>query len=521
MATEEKSTSEIIQKETEMDQVPIDRTPTSIIHGHNSKIRCFFVDDEFIYSGSFGKQIMKYRVSDSIKVWTKETPSYIFYLKTHLGDLYSSGSDIRCFNAQNGELIWSFKGDWDGYIFTFVIHNNKFYTGGKDTYIREYNFKKDGLSYISKQKNAGRVWSLEIFNDMLYSGFSDGNVKEWNLNSGLRLNRTIKCHSLGVWCIEMYEGKMITCSKDCSIKKWDINAGKELEKWEGHKQPIISSHIYNNILFTGGDGGTGFAWDLKTGKCLHKFEAEVKIWAVGATKQRLYLGTTTKKIFEYDISNLFRQKSLIKDLDQLYLRHENCDLEIATLGGKIPIHTQFVNFRLRIKDIQAYNGFFRYKKHEDVDNFFEWVYTGVSFHLRTIQEMIREMGQNQFDSINGIENLKHDLEALYHNEDSKDFTIISESKPIKVHKIILMARSDLYRGMFLSVNDDSNKVNDYSGKQFKTVNALVRYLYFDKLDNDLDNSVINELLDAESYYQLSENSNLSTEIQRLKSGKRY
>ncbi|KAJ5073103.1 hypothetical protein M0811_09058 [Anaeramoeba ignava] len=52
---------------------------------------------------------------------------------------------------------------------------------------------------------------------------------------------------------------------------------------------------------------------------------------------------------------------------------------------------------------------------------------------------------------------------IYLNENEKDFIIERKEKQYKFPKLILIMRSELYRGMFLSVtNDTSNKVTDYS-----------------------------------------------------------
>ncbi|KAJ5067015.1 speckle-type poz protein [Anaeramoeba ignava] len=91
----------------------------------------------------------------------------------------------------------------------------------------------------------------------------------------------------------------------------------------------------------------------------------------------------------------------------------------------------------------------------------------------------------------------------------KIFTIIKEEKEkeIKVHKLILIIRSELYKGMFqLNVQDSSNQVHDYSKKSFKTIQELIYFLYHDKFENEIPKETQEEFSDLKDYYQLNQNS---------------
>ncbi|KAJ5073079.1 phytochrome-interacting ankyrin-repeat protein [Anaeramoeba ignava] len=101
-----------------------------------------------------------------------------------------------------------------------------------------------------------------------------------------------------------------------------------------------------------------------------------------------------------------------------------------------------------------------------------------------------------------------DFTKFYHQNETKDFTIIVDEKEIKVHKLILMIRSELFKGMFqLNISDKSNKVHDYSKKSFETINQLIYFLYHDEFEETkLNNQIIEELYDVKDYYQLNPNS---------------
>ncbi|KAJ5078379.1 speckle-type poz protein [Anaeramoeba ignava] len=95
---------------------------------------------------------------------------------------------------------------------------------------------------------------------------------------------------------------------------------------------------------------------------------------------------------------------------------------------------------------------------------------------KTIEEFFKEIGfdLNWIQSKKGRKGILKDLSKLYQQESTKDFTIIcEEEKEIKVHKLILILRSELFKGMFqLNVQDSSNRVHDYSGKSFETIQTI-------------------------------------------------
>ncbi|KAJ5079595.1 cyclin-dependent kinase inhibitor 2c [Anaeramoeba ignava] len=111
----------------------------------------------------------------------------------------------------------------------------------------------------------------------------------------------------------------------------------------------------------------------------------------------------------------------------------------------------------------------------------------------------------------GIKGILKDFEQFYQQNETKDFTIIVEEKEIKVHKLILQIRSELFKGMFLSVNDSSNQVHEYSGKSFETIQQLIYFLYNDKIDETkLNKENIEEFTDLKDFYQLNQKSILGS-----------
>ncbi|KAJ5071698.1 ankyrin repeat ph and sec7 domain containing protein secg-related [Anaeramoeba ignava] len=126
-----------------------------------------------------------------------------------------------------------------------------------------------------------------------------------------------------------------------------------------------------------------------------------------------------------------------------------------------------------------------------------------------IGKLFQEIGLESkwIENKKGRRGIIKDLSKLYEENETKDFTIISKEKEIKVHKLILILRSELYKGMFLNVEDTSNQVHDYSGKSFETIQQLIYFLYHDEFPKNIEKKEIEEeYLDIKEYYQLNLNS---------------
>ncbi|KAJ5071078.1 speckle-type poz protein [Anaeramoeba ignava] len=153
----------------------------------------------------------------------------------------------------------------------------------------------------------------------------------------------------------------------------------------------------------------------------------------------------------------------------------------------------------------------RSKKSREIQLILKFLYTGIfDVEEETKQSLVgymHEMGLDDswIESKQGRKSILQDLQFLYSNY-KPDFYIKKEDKKYGVHKLILIARSDLFRGMFLSVQDSSNEVNDYSGKSNTSFQQFIHFLYFDEIQPDLPQEIVEEMFDIPEYFQLNENS---------------
>ncbi|KAJ5071733.1 cyclin-dependent kinase inhibitor 2c [Anaeramoeba ignava] len=142
------------------------------------------------------------------------------------------------------------------------------------------------------------------------------------------------------------------------------------------------------------------------------------------------------------------------------------------------------------------------------------------------EEFFKEIGfdSNWIKSKSKRKGIIKDLSKLYkENNSKKDFTIICEEKEIKVHKLILFLRSELFKGMFqLNIQDKSNQVHDYSRKSFETINQFIYFLYHDKIEeNKFNSKITEEFEDIKDYFQLNQNSIIDLFLNDLISSNKF
>ncbi|KAJ5075917.1 btb and math domain containing [Anaeramoeba ignava] len=195
------------------------------------------------------------------------------------------------------------------------------------------------------------------------------------------------------------------------------------------------------------------------------------------------------------------------------------------------LYTGFIDFD---KFIEKFNQKFNQNETNDSNSNYQFLFSN---QIEKIQKEEQELILNQIENQNekfekgliydlfeqtgfdlkwikekeGIKGILKDFEKFYQQNETKDFTIIVEEKEIKVHKLILQIRSELFKGMFLSVNDLSNQVHDYSEKSFETIQQLIYFLYNDKIDETkITKENIEEFTDLKDFYQLNQKSILGS-----------
>ncbi|KAJ5076947.1 molting protein mlt-4 [Anaeramoeba ignava] len=224
---------------------------------------------------------------------------------------------------------------------------------------------------------------------------------------------------------------------------------------------------------------------------------------------------------------------IYEDMNQLLERKEFTDFDIFCGNNQvIPLHYQILSLRLSEENEPIEKITFRLNKlkqemeHISLEKaliFFKFIYSGFidhsqKLHLELIESICQKIAFPNWISKKGRKGLLIDLNRLFQQEETKDFAIISEDEKTKilVHKIILIARSELFRALFLTVKDDSNQVKDYCNRSSESLYHLFKFFYLDHIDENISLDIIQNLEDAQEFYQLNENSSLNFQLKEIK-----
>ncbi|KAJ5079156.1 claret isoform a [Anaeramoeba ignava] len=203
--------------------------------------------------------------------------------------------------------------------------------------------------------------------------------------------------------------------------------------------------------------------------------------------------------------------NLEEDLIKLFQRKEFCDISFKTKNGEIiEAHKLILKYRLNQNQnenqIEKLQEIISKKSIKESNQIFEMIYSNNSKINPKLYSEIKEI-------INSNEKIEETMKRIYlnenenENENEKDFIIERKEKQYKFPKLILIMRSELYRGMFLSVtNDTSNKVTDYSELSNKSFQIFEYWIYSNQIKDEIQitQEIINEIQIGIDYFQLNQ-----------------
>ncbi|KAJ5067769.1 claret isoform a [Anaeramoeba ignava] len=194
--------------------------------------------------------------------------------------------------------------------------------------------------------------------------------------------------------------------------------------------------------------------------------------------------------------------NLEEDLIKLFRRKEFCDISFKTENEeRIEAHKLILKYRLNQNENQIENlqEIISNKSIKESNQIFEMIYSNRIINQKLYSE-IKEI-------INSNEKIEETIKRIYLNENENDFIIERKEKQYKFPKLILIMRSELYRGMFLSVTEDkSNKVTDYSELSNKSFQIFEYWIYSNQIKEEIQitQEIINEIVRAIDYFQLNQ-----------------
>ncbi|KAJ5076105.1 hypothetical protein M0811_06967 [Anaeramoeba ignava] len=198
--------------------------------------------------------------------------------------------------------------------------------------------------------------------------------------------------------------------------------------------------------------------------------------------------------------------NLEEDLIKLFRRKEFCDISFKTKNGEIiEAHKLILKYRLKDEnEIEKLEEIISNKSIKESNQIFEMIYSNNSKINPILYSEIKEI-------INSNEKIEETMKRFYlnenENENEKDFIIERKEKQYKFPKLILIMRSELYRGMFLSVTEDtSNKVTDYSELSNKSFQIFEYWIYSNQIKDEIQitQEIIDEIKTGIDYFQLNQ-----------------
>ncbi|KAJ5069079.1 btk-binding protein-related [Anaeramoeba ignava] len=196
--------------------------------------------------------------------------------------------------------------------------------------------------------------------------------------------------------------------------------------------------------------------------------------------------------------------NLEEDLIKLFRRKEFCNISFKTENGEIiEAHKLILKYRLNQNEnqIEKLQEIISKKSIKESNQIFEMIYSNRIINPILYSE-IKEI-------INSNEKIEETMKRIYlnENENENDFIIERKEKQYKFPKLILIMRSELYRGMFLSVTEDtSNKVTDYSELSNKSFQIFEYWIYSNQIKDEIQitQEMIDEIQIGIDYFQLNQ-----------------
>ncbi|KAJ5076258.1 protein aardvark [Anaeramoeba ignava] len=195
--------------------------------------------------------------------------------------------------------------------------------------------------------------------------------------------------------------------------------------------------------------------------------------------------------------------SFTDDFLQLFKRKEFCDDIFTTKNGEIiSAHKLILEFRIG-SQIEEFRETITEKTIEEANQIFEIVYGNTKIESEELKNQIIE-GFNIYIP------MTESISEIYFEEKSKDLIILGKEKNITFDKLILIARSKLFRDKFLLMNEKEFK--EY--KEFKeniqisdkTIEIMKYWIYTNQIEEgtEINREVLQELNEANSYFQLNQ-----------------
>lgn len=251
-----------------------------VISGHMGWVRsvAFEPGNEWFCTGSADR---------TIKIWEVATGKLKLTLTGHIEQIrglavsprhpymFSAGDDkqVKCWDLEYNKVIRSYHGHLSG-VYCLSLHPtlDVLMTGGRDSVCRVWDMRtKAQIFALSGHDNTVCSVITQATDPQVVTGSHDSTIKLWDLVAGKTMS-TLTFHKKSVRALAMhpFERTFASASAD-NMKKFKLPKGEFLHNMLSQQRTIVNSMAINedNVLASGGDNGSIWFWDWKSG---HNFQ---------------------------------------------------------------------------------------------------------------------------------------------------------------------------------------------------------------------------------------------------------